>query len=135
MNDNEYGRNIYYGNVFYSNARKVYDGRFADLKLCLRNICHQAIFYPKNVFKDFCFDTNYKLLADYVFNLNIRATKKYEFVHIPILLCVYNDSGLSATNSDILFTKNRLQLIKNTFPFHIYIYVYLRSMIKKMLYG
>ena len=41
---------IIYGNAWYEQYGKFYDGKFTISKLLTRNICHQAVFYRSEVF-------------------------------------------------------------------------------------
>ena len=54
----------YYGNVILSKDKRVYDGKFYPLKLFIKNIPHQAIFYSKCVFDAYKFNCKYKYVAD-----------------------------------------------------------------------
>jgi glycosyltransferase involved in cell wall biosynthesis len=128
-------RSIFYGNVIYKSQNKKYDGQFYDLKFCLRNICHQAVMYPSDVFKKYRFDLNYPYLADFVMNLTIKRDKVFDFYFIPEILAIYNDNGSSGSNIDSQFLKDRLKLIKGAFPVWIYIYAYVRFTIKKYFNG
>ena len=41
---------IYYGDAYWRGRQRLYDGPFTAAKLARKNICHQAVFYPKAVF-------------------------------------------------------------------------------------
>ncbi|MGV3706957.1 MAG: glycosyltransferase family 2 protein [Arcticibacter sp.] len=126
---------IYYGNVLYKKEKKVYDGYFSDVKFSLRNICHQAVFYPKEIFYIYKYELKYKYLSDYVLNLNIKADNVFTFHYIPLLVCIYNDDGQSANSQDLNFEMDKLRIIKRTFPWPIYFYVSIRRFLKRLVNG
>lgn len=106
--DNE---TIYYGDVILSPSDKIYGGKFNTAKLLNRNICHQSIFYPIAVFKEYQFENNYKLMEDYVMNLKLWASKKFKFRYINKTISVYSVEGLSSTNVDFAFKKDSLKIV------------------------
>lgn len=118
----EGGADIIYGNVQWGDTGKIYDGKFSALKIMQRNICHQAIFFRKNVFEKFGkFDTRYKTAADYVFNMkwfNDRSVKKK---YIDTVVAKYNIEGHSSGKLDPNFWPERDTIIKKYFPAHIVI--------------
>lgn len=93
-----------YGNVLWGNTRKLYDGKFSKLKICRRNICHQAIFYHRELFRDLGeFDTRYRLLADWAFNIRCFGHSPAAPEYRNIAVARFNLDGLSATSSDEVF--------------------------------
>ncbi|MFY0253350.1 glycosyltransferase family 2 protein [Chitinophaga sp. 30R24] len=126
-------RHIYYGNVYFKHRNVLYDGKFDNHKFCLRNISHQAIFYPIEVFKQFKFDLKYKYLADYVMNLQLKALK-YNFTYIDHCVCIYNDEGQSGVNQDLVFLEDRMRLLRQAFPWYIAQYARVRTKLKKLLF-
>jgi glycosyltransferase involved in cell wall biosynthesis len=130
MNNN---RTIYYGDSLFKKRGIRYDGNFSIYKLGLRNICHQSIFYPIEVFSFFLYEEQYKLLADYAFNLKIYGSKQFQFQFIDILVSVFNDDATSANNIDYEFEKDKLQLVKKNLGFLVFIYCKLRRGLKQFL--
>ncbi|MRG46921.1 glycosyltransferase [Chitinophaga sp. SYP-B3965] len=124
---------IFYGNVLFKKTNRVYDGEFNDWKFCLRNISHQAIFYPAAIFKQFKYDLKYKYLADYVLNLELKANKQYRFQYIPVTVCLYNDEGSSAISPDKAYLQDRMSFLKRSFPWYVVLYARLRTFIKKII--
>lgn len=102
---------VYYGDVYMPRKNKVYDGEFSVSKLANKNICHQAIFYPRNVFAHYQFDLRYRILADWDLNIKLWADKRYKLKYIPVLITIYNDSGLSADAIDEPFQQDKAHLI------------------------
>jgi glycosyltransferase involved in cell wall biosynthesis len=127
-------RKVYYGNVLFKKRNVIYDGKFNSLKIVTRNISHQSIFYPKEIFKKYSFDTKYKIFADYELNLKLYGNSSYSFVYIPITIALFNDEGASGSNTlDLNFETDRLRIIKNNFPYWIYLYRFFRTKLSKFL--
>lgn len=127
-------KTIYYGNVFFKSQNRVYDGRFNDFKLATRNISHQCIFYPKEVFHHNKFNTKYKVFADYYLNIMLYNNPHYAFEYRPLTIAVFNDAGISGQNSpDSDFERDRLAIIKEHFPWYVYLYRIVRNRLVKMI--
>jgi glycosyltransferase involved in cell wall biosynthesis len=121
-------RTVYYGDVFMTRRQRVYDGRFSAYKIMFANICQQAIFYPREVFDVRQFDTRYKLWADYVLNMACYGDRRFRFVYIGKLVCVYNDySGATAYNVDAKFETDRELLIRTHLPLRLFVAYWLRT--------
>ncbi len=128
------GKKIYYGNVLFKKRNTIYDGKFNSLKIVTRNISHQSIFYPKEVFEKYNFKTEYKIFADYDLNLKLYGNSSYKFQYIPLTIALFNDEGASGSNVlDACFEKDRLEIIKSNFPYWVYLYRFYRSKISKLV--
>ena len=103
---------VYYCNTFLNKHYRVYDGEFNKFKLSIENISHQTIFYPRSVFSHYKYDLSYKIVADYMLNLNLCMDKAFGFQYIPLVISVYNESGCSNHNLDVEFYDNKFNLIK-----------------------
>lgn len=99
---------IYYGNVLRPLKMEIYCGKYNKYKLAVKNISHQAIFYPRSVYKSLQYDLHYKLFADYVYNMQLWKNIKFQYV--PILVTCYNETGLSATSVDDAFIMDYTRL-------------------------
>jgi glycosyltransferase involved in cell wall biosynthesis len=109
-------RTVYYGNVLLTGSQKIYDGAFGSWKLSRRNICQQAIFYPRGLFESERFSLLYPVLADWEFNLRIYSNHVFRFQHIPVLIAKYdNVSGVSALG-DNRFKGDMGSLIREHLP-------------------
>ena len=127
-------RKVYYGNVLFKKRNVIYDGEFNLVKIVTRNISHQSIFYPKEIFEKYSFDTKYKIFADYELNLKLYGNSSYSFVYIPMTIALFNDEGASGSNTlDLNFETDRLEIIKNNFPYWIYLYRFFRTKLSKFL--
>jgi glycosyltransferase involved in cell wall biosynthesis len=122
----------YYGDVILSKNKKEYGGRFYSLKLFIKNIPHQAIFYSRHVFADFKFDCKYITVADYALNLKIFSNKKYGMKYISKTIAFYNNEhGISSTLIDHAFSLDKPEIIHNYYSmFHYLAYMSLRLIYK-----
>lgn len=103
---------IYYGDSYITQIRKIYWGKFNKYKLSLGNICHQAIFYPKKIYKTKHYKTEYKIYADYVYNLELFPFYKFKYLNETI--SIFNYNGVSSSQNDSCFSKDQYYIILKT---------------------
>lgn len=89
---------LIYGDVVFKHSKIRYGEEKNYLKLIknLENICHQSVFYSKNVFtKIGYYDLRFPIYAD--FNLNIKCFKDNSLskIYINQTICVFNEKGTS----------------------------------------
>lgn len=98
------GEMFFYGDVWMEDLQCLYDGEFTAEKLRKKNICHQAIFYSRAIFKRHGnYEQRYRYLADYAFNLRAFGDPAILKRHVPWVIADYEGDGLSANNPDIEF--------------------------------
>jgi len=92
---------VVYGNVYvngdavWARDKSVYDGVFNLTKLLDKNICHQAIFYPKHIVSEIgYFNTKYEVTADYDYNL--RCFAKQDFLYVDRIIANFSAGGKSS---------------------------------------
>jgi glycosyltransferase involved in cell wall biosynthesis len=122
---------IYYGRVVRNSDYRSYEGRCSKTYLQFRNICHQAIFYPKCVYKNELYNTKYKILADYEYN--IRVFNKFRFIFINEIISVYNIEGISSRLKDVEFENDKEEIIYKNYSF-FYLCIYKVLIIVRGLY-
>lgn len=124
---------IVYGNVIYTSNGRLYDGSFNQFKIVTRNICHQAIFYPKSVFLLFEYNINYKLYADFDLNLKLFNNKNWIFKYTSLVIAHYNNRGTSGSYGiDDNFKRDFLEIVKRNFPVQVYLYRLLRTKLAEL---
>lgn len=102
---------VVYGSVVQTKDGSVYDGRFSKWKWAYKNVCHQSIFYPYYIYKKFDYDKSYRLVSDWVYNLDLLKTGVH-FEYIDEVITIYNNvSGVSSSKQDKVFLRNRKKLI------------------------
>jgi glycosyltransferase involved in cell wall biosynthesis len=118
---------IVYGNVQFKLNKAIYDKKFSYFKLYDKNICHQAIFYRKQVFKQVGkYQTQYKALADWVFNMkcfSLQIPKLY----VNELIAIYNEDGYCFNNPDKQFESDHEKLKKQYFPAWVLLLIRLKK--------
>ncbi|MES2446197.1 MAG: glycosyltransferase family 2 protein [Bacteroidota bacterium] len=114
---------IIYGNAFYIKRKKIRFGKINRYHLCKHNFNHQTIFYPKSVFKNYCYETKYTIWADYYLNINLFFIAKYKFAYVKVIVSKFNDLGTSGINNiDMTFEKDRKKIVSEIFPFDVYVF-------------
>lgn len=127
---------IYYGNVILGTSKQLYPHQIESVyQLCLTNFCHQAIFYPRSVYKRYFYDTNYKLWADYVYNLNLYALDAYKFEYLDLVISIFNNKGRGSQSKDLRFIQNRLDLIEKLFGKKMKYIMKFRYLLSKLIHG
>ncbi len=93
--DVAYGDVLIDGNAGWANDGDRYDGAFDLKKLLIKNICHQSIFYKKEVIDNYriMFDTCYPVCADWNFNLKCWSVASFEYM--PRVVARFNAGGAS----------------------------------------
>jgi glycosyltransferase involved in cell wall biosynthesis len=89
-----YGNVLISGDAGWANDGQIYDGEFSLPTLIGTNICHQAIFYNKTVFKT-CglFNDRYNVCADWDLNLKLRAS--FSYYYIDTIIAVFHGGNTS----------------------------------------
>jgi len=108
---------IYYGNVI-SNGQ-VFWGELNLYHIAKYGIYHQAVIYPKSVFKKYSYQTKYIMRADHVLNLQCVADKEFKLVYKNYIIAQYNHMGESNTVIDTRFERDHVRLVFKYFPLKI----------------
>jgi len=106
MNDSD---SVYYGDAIFRSSGNIYGGKFSKRRLAQMNFCHQAVFYPRSIYKKYCYGLDYKWLADYAYNLKLVGIG-IPFVYVKEVVSVYNDKG-GSSQGDAEFEKKKISLI------------------------
>jgi glycosyltransferase involved in cell wall biosynthesis len=104
---------VYYGDVIKRSSGKIYGGKFSKYRLMRYNICHQALFYPKSVYKKYSYSLDYRCMADYANNIKLMGDG-VPFVYTGVVVSIFNDEGRSASG-DADFARDQLKLIRASF--------------------
>ena len=96
---------LIYGKALYVKKGNIYGESKDIFKLINSNICHQSIFYHKNLFKELDgFNLKYSVLADYEFNLRVFKRYAEHTLFTDKVICKFNDVG--ETTSRTVLDKN-----------------------------
>jgi glycosyltransferase involved in cell wall biosynthesis len=104
-NDVLYGNVLIQGNTSWAADNQIYNGEYSIEKLLKGNICHQSIFYRREVFtKVGPYNTQYTVCADYDMNLRCFAQLNPQF--IDLIICKFNCGGISTQRVDQNFIQD-----------------------------
>ncbi len=104
---------VVYGNVVWGNSGKVYDGAFDKIKLSQKNICHQAMFTRKDLFKKIGkFNKKYTATADWEFNMRWFGREDVKSRYLDIIIAKYCTEGFSSKNEDLIMIKDHEEIVK-----------------------
>ena len=124
---------VFYGDVFRPILNDIYCNRFTKIKLAVKNIPHQGVFYPRCVYKRYKYDLKYDLFADYYYNISLFSRIGFEYLGLTI--SYFNDLGSSARLKDLNFEKDekKIKISKLGYLSFLYseLYHFLRNLIKK----
>jgi glycosyltransferase involved in cell wall biosynthesis len=113
---------IIYGDVQLVTHKKTatytsIEGEKVDpVRLIEKNICHQAIFYHKSVFRKVgLYNTKYRVFADWDFNLRCFNTQPSAYINRVI--SNFNTSGFSSMNIDRAFQADLVSNMLFIYPY------------------
>lgn len=105
---------LVYGDVIRDGRR--YDGPFDRQKLTDRNVCHQAIFYGRELFRRHGeYRLEYRYLADWEFNLRLWGDRAVRPKWVDVVVADYEGGGVSDANYDSAFNSSKERLILRHF--------------------
>lgn len=120
---------VYYGNVMLESSGAIYEGKFSKFKLMQKNICHQAIFYPRHIYSSKRYSTSVGMLADYEYNIEVWGSGT-KFKYLDFVITRFNDMGASASMGRS-FETAKLLAIKRSFGMPFYVYKRIRGALRK----
>ena len=100
-----YGSVKIVGNAPWAEDGAIYREETPLTILMANNICHQAIFYSREVFDTRTYNTNYRVCADY--DINLFCASRYKMQYVPIILSYFKTGGLSSVVDDPAFRKEK----------------------------
>lgn len=112
---------IIYGNTLTKNTRCVIKIQPQEINrnfFFFNTICHQSIFFNKNVFNDFgYYNLNYKIIADKDLLFRV-ANSNGKFHHIDQIISIWDENGFSNENislfekEDEIFQKLNFRILE-----------------------
>lgn len=116
-----------YGNCFFKVKKIIYNGKYTQWKIANSNICHQAIFYNRNLFKIFgSYNTNYRYLADWWMNIQCFADRNVSKKYINVIVANYEEGGFSHNPKETTFFKERDNYIYEHYDKYVAFLVFIR---------
>ncbi len=111
-----YGNVLVVGDTGWAKDGNLYDGPFSKEKLLRKNICHQAIFYPREIFSRLgFFNIRYVINADW--DMNLRCWADEGFSYVDRIITTFNAGGRSTSVDDEAFKNDYLMQLKLYFNF------------------
>ena len=105
-----YGDVIVRGKTPIAADGERYDGEFTLQRLLTRNICQQAVFYRRDLFKQMgVFETRYRVVADWHFAL--RTFTRHPARWVDAVVCDFAGGGLSSREIDQAFAQDYPDLL------------------------
>lgn len=89
---------VFYGQIYFEAYNLLHKGKFNRFTRARLNYCHQAIFYPRSVYKNYQYDCKYRLYADNEYNFRVSET--HPFVWIGDTVSFYAAGGESSKRND-----------------------------------
>jgi len=107
---------LIYGDVYNRSLNKIFGGLITDEKLLRHQVCHQSIFYTRDLFTFFGdYNIEMKVNADMYFNHMIFNNDKIRSKYLGLVIAEYDGGGYSSFTFDIEYW-NQAQ----KFFFHFY---------------
>jgi len=101
---------LYYGYCMINNKQS--NKKLGEYELDKVNICHQAIFYPRIVFKKYSYDTRFVIYADHALNIQCWGDRSIKKQYYPYPIAKYSLEGLSNQIKDPVFKKEKKNWIR-----------------------
>ncbi len=89
---------VFYGQIYFESYNLLHKGKFDRFKRARFNYCHQSIFYPSSVYKNYQYDCKFRLYADNEYNFRVSET--HPFVWIGETVSFYATGGESTKRND-----------------------------------
>lgn len=117
---------VYYGNAYMLESGIIYSGKFNKWKIAYKNICHQTLFYPLKLLKEYNYDQSYKVHADYHLNMLSFVDQRFRYIHVNRIIAAYSEVGFSTRNGDDFYGRDRFRILRERYPFGVYLYARVR---------
>jgi glycosyltransferase involved in cell wall biosynthesis len=117
--DMVYGNVQIKGNAFWAKDGDIYDGEFSVEKLFQRNICHQAIFYRKQLFQKLGnYNIAYRICADWDFNH--RCFAKCRVQYMDEVISIFPIGGLSTIEVSDQFSEDIIPNLRSYYGISVF---------------
>lgn len=106
---------LVYGDAFVVKEQIHYGGEYCQSRLKTQNICHQAVFYHRDIFKLLGnYDLRYCIFSDWAMNLKCFGDRRIRTRYLQYIIVDFEGGGLSSTgDGDADFKKDFPRLIRN----------------------
>ena len=106
---------LVYGNAWCVRPGNVHNGKFTKGDLVIRNICHQAAFYGRDVFNLLGpYPLRYPINADWFMNIRCFGDPRIDVTFIDEIIADYEGGGASEGRADSPFIRDLPTLIRQS---------------------
>ncbi|HEY0608002.1 MAG TPA: glycosyltransferase family 2 protein [Chitinophaga sp.] len=128
---------VYYGNseAYYGDsglAPELLIGKFSKYRLAKHCMNHQVIIYPATALRKYQYNLRYKVYADYALNIRVWGDDSFKKLFFPITIVRYDMTGFSSVTNDIPFKQDKLQLIRESMGWLMYLRMLYKRYKKKL---
>lgn len=115
-----YGNVLIVGNTAWAKDGEIYAGKFTTSKLLNQNICHQAIFYRRELLLNEIppYNLDYFKSADW--DLNLHCWSKGAFEYVDCVISRYATEGISANSFDHKLSADFVNNVLRYFNFSLF---------------
>lgn len=113
------GSKYIYGNIKYVLSKDCYryitPAKKLDIIYLLKTaLPHQACFIHNSLFQEQLYNTNYKIVSDWIHTMESVIFNECRYKHIDITIAEVDGNGVSANQEELM--KERISWIKQKFP-------------------
>lgn len=106
---------IIYGDYIKDNKLFKQASRINTTKIVKEGLCHQTVFFHKNLFKSYGnYDIEMKICADYEFLARLYVAK-VSFYHLPFAVCRYQGGGISEQKDNLPLVRKEGNTIRQRY--------------------
>jgi glycosyltransferase involved in cell wall biosynthesis len=111
--DDTASNDIIYGYNEFGDRNQTFGREFSLANLVLQNICHQAIFYRKELFAKYgCYNEAYRSWSDWEMNVRLFANDNITVTYLPVIISKYATGGYSALHRDEKLLEDLPEIIR-----------------------
>ncbi|HEX9962247.1 MAG TPA: glycosyltransferase family 2 protein [Pyrinomonadaceae bacterium] len=111
-----------YGDAYVVKEQIHYGGEYDETRLQTQNICHQSVFYHRDIFALVGkYELRYSIFSDWALNLKCFGNRRIRKQYLQRVIVDFEGGGLSSTDGDADFKKDFPRLVRNYLGLKSYI--------------
>ena len=112
---------LVYGNIYFEEQQREYDGEFDKAKVARKNISQQAMFYHRSIFDLLGpFDVRYRILADHLMTIRCFGDSRIQRVYVPQVIADY-EARCYSLQPDLDYIRDEHQIIRRYLGLKVYV--------------
>jgi glycosyltransferase involved in cell wall biosynthesis len=113
---------LVYGDAFVVKEQIHYGGEYDESRLQKQNICHQAVFYHRDIFRLIGkYELRYSIFSDWALNLKCFGNRRIRKRYLERVIVDFEGGGLSSTDGDADFKNDFPRLVRKHLGIKSYI--------------